>query len=72
MAIDQTAIGGVAADLMDHLDGTAADDASIERVAIVVAIKRPGETTVHWRFTPETPIYVAQGLLANALDQLSK
>jgi hypothetical protein len=60
----------VAAELMDELDGLYGEDASIERVALIVAIDRGDQTTVHYKFTPGTAVYIAQGLLAHVHDNL--
>ncbi|HEY1540436.1 MAG TPA: hypothetical protein VGF63_13615 [Solirubrobacteraceae bacterium] len=72
MAIDQKAIGVVAAEMMEELEQTYGDEATIERVAIVVAVTRAGEDTVHWKFTPGTSVYMGKGLLAHVHDNIGK
>jgi hypothetical protein len=72
MAIDQAAIGVVAAELMEELDRLYGDEAAIERVALVVAVDRGEETTVHYKFTPGTSVYMAKGLLAHVHDNVGK
>ncbi len=70
MSIDQAAIGIVAAELMEELAETYGDDASIERVALIVAIERGDQSTVHYKFSGGTHVYVAKGLLSHVRDNL--
>jgi len=70
MPIDQAAVGVVAAELMEQLDQIYGDDATIERVALIVAIDRGDDTTVHYKFTPGTSVYMAKGLLAHVHDNV--
>jgi hypothetical protein len=72
MPIDQAAIGGVAAELMEELEAMYGDDATIERVALVVAVDRGEETVVHYKFTPGSSMYMAKGLLAHVHENLGK
>ena len=72
MAIDQAAIGIVAAELMEEIEGAYGEDATIERVALIVAIERGEETTVHFKFSLGTSVYVAKGLLAHVHDNVGK
>jgi len=70
MPIDQAAIGIVAAELMEELAEAYGDDASIERVALIVAIERGNESTVHYKFSVGTSVYVAKGLLTHVRDHV--
>lgn len=72
MAIDEAMIGTVAAQLMEELSTTYGDDegATIDRVAIVVAVDRREENTIHFRFSEHTPVWVGKGLLGFAHDHL--
>ena len=64
MAIDQAQVGAVAAQLMEELENTYGDDASIENVALIVAVRHSGgQTGVHFRFTDQTSPHAAIGLL---------
>jgi hypothetical protein len=72
MSIDQAAIGVVAAELMEEFERLYGDDATIERVALIVAVDRGEETTVHWKLTPGTSLYMAKGLLAHVHDNMGK
>jgi hypothetical protein len=63
MPIDETQIGRLAAELMEELATQFGDDAEIERVALIVAVDHGEQTTVHWKFTPNTPTYIGRGLL---------
>lgn len=65
MAIDQRQIGAVAALLMDELEDTYGDDATIENVALIVAVRHGGgvQSGVHFRFTEQTSPHAAIGLL---------
>ena len=72
MAIDQAAVGLVAAELMEELEHMYGEDATIDRVALVVAVDRGPETTVHYKLTPGTPLYVAKGLLAHVHENMGK
>ncbi len=72
MPIEQSAIGVVAAEMMDELERTYGVDAAIERVALVVSVNRGEENTVHFKFSAETTVYMAKGLLAHIHDNLGK
>ena len=65
MAIDQTRLGAVAAELMDELAGHYGDDAELRNVVIIATVDHPNGTldTTHWKVTPGMPNYVALGLL---------
>jgi hypothetical protein len=65
VAIDQAQVGAVAAQLMDELEDTYGDDAWIENVALIVAVRHSGgsQTGVHFRFTEQTSTHAAIGLL---------
>ncbi len=65
MAIEEHQVGNVAAQLMEELSQTYGDDASIETVALVAAVKHTDGTKmgVHFRFTENTAPHVAVGLM---------
>lgn len=65
MAIDQTRLGAVAAELMDDLAGNYGDDAELKHVVIIATVDHGGGTldTTHWKITPGMPNYVGIGLL---------
>ena len=73
MAIDQAQVGRVAALLMDELEATYGEDAEIESVGLVVAVKHSGatQTGVHFRFTENTSRHVGIGLMEFASRALS-
>ena len=70
MPIDQAPLGRVAAELMELLEETYGEDASIERVAIIVSVDHGDHDTVHYRFTSGTKVYAAKGLLRDVLDHM--
>ena len=65
MAIDQAAIGQVAAELMEELGDSYGEDARIDTVAIAVTVTHSGDsaTNIHSKFTENTPVHVAIGLM---------
>jgi hypothetical protein len=65
MAIDQTKLGAVAAELMDELAGHYGDDAELKNVVIIATVDHENGSldTTHWKVTPGMPNYVAVGLL---------
>ena len=70
MPMEQAALGRVAAELMEQLDETYGEEATIERVAIIVAVDHGDQSTVHYRFTPGTKVYAGKGLLRDVLDHM--
>jgi hypothetical protein len=70
MTIDQSALGVVAAELMDLLADTYGEDATIERVAIIVAVDHGDQESVHYKFTSGTKHYAAKGLLRDVLEHM--
>jgi len=65
MAIEQAAIGQVAAELMEELADAYGDDAEIDTVALAVTVTHSGgsATDVHSKFSQHTPVHVAIGLM---------
>ena len=65
MAIDQAAVGTVAAQLMEQLGDSYGEDAEIDSVAVVVSVTHDGGTAtdVHSKFSENTPVHVALGLM---------
>jgi hypothetical protein len=65
MAIDQAAVGTVAAELMEELAESYGEDATIDTVAVVVSVTHAGgaATNVHSKVSESTPVHVAIGLL---------
>ena len=76
MAIDQTKIGTVAAQLMEELEAAYGDDAEIATVALIAAVDHGDGTHYHphyhYKFSPGTPKHVGLGLLAVAQDAIAK
>jgi hypothetical protein len=72
MAIDQSKIGTVAAQLMEQLEDAYGDEASIDTVMIIVAVDRGegSEDVVHRAASPGTPAHVGIGLLTVVLDSI--
>ena len=65
MAIDQSKLGAVAAELMDDLENNYGDDAELTNVVIIATVDHGGGTldTTHWKVTPGMPNYIGVGLL---------
>jgi hypothetical protein len=72
MTIEQSAIGVVAAEMMEELENAYGEDAQIERVALVVSVEVGDENTVHFKFSTGSTVYMAKGLLAHVHDNLGK
>jgi hypothetical protein len=64
MAIDQTLVGNMAANLMQQLEEAYGDEAEITAAAIIVAVDH-GENmnTVHSNFSPGLSTYEGLGLI---------
>jgi len=72
MAIDQAQVGQLAALLMQELEDQYKDDATLERVALIVAVAHDEDTlTVHTKFTPDSPPWTKRGLLEYAARHVS-
>jgi hypothetical protein len=70
MSIDQKAIGVVAAQLMEKLEQKYGEDATIDTVAILVAVDQPAQTTVEFAFSEGTAVHVGIGLLEHVKNHL--
>ncbi len=72
MAIDQAQVGQLAALLMQELEDQYGEDATLERVALIVAVAHDEDTlTVHTKFTPDSPPWTQRGLLEYAARHVS-
>jgi nicotinamidase-related amidase len=72
MAIDQSQVGQLAAQLMQELEDQYGEDAVLERAALIVAVAHDADQlTVHTRFAPDTPPWTQRGLLEYAARHVS-
>lgn len=72
MAIDQAQVGRLAAQLMQELDEKYGEEATLERVALIVAVAHDDDKlTVHTTFTAGTPPWTQRGLLEYAARHVS-
>lgn len=72
MAIDQTQVGQLAAQLMQELEDQYGEDARLERLALIVAVAHDeDQLTVHTMFTPDSPPWTQRGLLEYAARHVS-
>lgn len=70
MAIDQTQIGLVAANLMDRLEKDYGDKAELQHVMILAAVDIGDGALVRWSANEKMPGYVARGMLAEVQKRL--
>jgi hypothetical protein len=72
MAIDQAQVGHLAAQLMQQLEDQYGEDATLEHVALIVAVAHDGDKlTVHTKVAPECPPWTQRGLLEYAARHVS-
>lgn len=71
MAIDHAQVGRVAAELMQELEERYGEEATLDRVALIVAVDHEDSMTVHTKFAPQTPPWVQRGLLEYAARHVS-
>ena len=64
MAIDQLLVGNMAAKLMEQLEESYGEDATIKAACVIVAVDHGDhQNTVHFDFGPELATYEGLGLL---------
>jgi hypothetical protein len=63
MAIDQTIVGNMAANLMEQLEAAYGEDAEITAAALIVAVDHGDNGTVHSHFSPGLSTYEGLGLI---------
>ncbi len=70
MALDQSKLGIVAAQLMEQLEQTYGDEASLGTVAVIAEVDHGDQNTIHYAFSESTPKHVGVGLLVTATDAI--
>jgi hypothetical protein len=67
VAIDQSMLETITAQMMDELEAVYGDDAEITTAGLLVAVNYgDGKGAVHFRYSPGTHEHVALGLLVQA------